>query len=197
MSVSSLRMGILATAMLWIGACGGARVEPPDVKLNPSPKERYEISIEIKNLPDAILGVSGRAQFNIKNRECMPLADRIAGIKPDDRFNPTLAFIHHDKGLYIGHLYADLALSENYYGLGTCEWEMTSVQSLIRTKKLTQYARLPRQEFFSQGEQENLCELPNSEHTEMVCSTSSDQAIIERLSKTSYIVVMKSRKISP
>lgn len=85
MSVFGQQTSLAALMILSVAACGGPRVLPPDVKINPSPKERYEIT-PILEAPPPFSRVTGNADFAIRNKSCMPLEDRIAGIKPQSWF---------------------------------------------------------------------------------------------------------------
>ena len=136
-------------------------VDPPEVRLNPSPQQRYEITLTIED-PPASIEVHGQVQFFITNTDCMPFVDRIAGIKPDSSFRVPLTFEQETATTFVGHFFADALLAENYYGLGECRWNFTSAKALIKIQGVEQSADIPNDLVIAQGTQINLCRRPDS-----------------------------------
>ena len=143
-------------------------VDPPEVRLNPSPQQRYEITLTIED-PPASVEVRGQVQFFITNTDCMPFVDRIAGIKPDSTFRVPLMFEQETATTFVGHFFADALLPENYYGLGECHWNFTSAKAFIETQGIEQSADIPHDLVVAQGTQINLCRRPDSGGTVNLC----------------------------
>lgn len=191
------RAGPAALVMILAGSCGGPRVLPPDVKLNPSPKERYEIALTIESPPGPVRIGDAWAQMDVENPECMPLADRIAGIKPDSTSLQSLSLKPVGDNTYVGYVYADYYLEEDYYEQGICAWKITTIRALIYIGKIEQSAHIDGELVTSQKSALNLCPRPETDPVSPdICSRPRDGNATDNDRKFNYIVVVKSRKIS-
>ena len=191
MSILGKQAGIITALTLVLVACGGSRIEPPEVKLNPSPKQRYEITLVVEDPPERIRAVTGTAQLNVENTDCMPLKDKIAGVKPDSSFGYPIEFKEENEK-FIGHVYADKLLDENYYGLGTCIWSLTGVAVKIQFSKSEQIAVIYGDKIIKEGSQESLCRRDVS--TSFACRIPIGD-VSEEERKSRFPTVLKSRKI--
>lgn len=69
---------IVLSAIL-LGAC--AKVpDSPNAKTNPSPMQRYEITVELVDPPPDIKKITGIARFGVSTRACLPYREKIAGV---------------------------------------------------------------------------------------------------------------------
>nr|EKU9974675.1 hypothetical protein [Stenotrophomonas maltophilia] len=101
-------------------------------KLNPAPKQAYELVLTLKNAPGPFAIVEGVAQYDASNyADCgriLPAtgtAGRITSQEP-----VTLRKIGENE--YRGTFYLDRMQDEDYYGRGVCHWSLTGVGAMLR-----------------------------------------------------------------
>lgn len=101
----------------------GATMTQPDIKQNPNPKMRYEITATIDGAPGPFDRIHGIADYRVTNELCVPPTPVMgARIVPEKR--AELEF-HHDHGnVYRATVYLDLLQDEDYFGKGTCHWAL-------------------------------------------------------------------------
>ncbi|MBC7990086.1 MAG: hypothetical protein H7Y19_10960 [Luteimonas sp.] len=182
-----------AIAALSAVSCGPS-VEPPDVKLNPAPKQRYEITVTIDDPPSEISAVSGRIQYDIENDLCVPIADPIAGVRKYTSFTQPVRFRREGNNRYIGDVYADQLKNENYYGLGVCRWRITGVDADIDIRGSKQHAALDGTFVINQELQINLCRRAYASPASDSCMTYV-KGINDAEKDVSYSVIISSRRI--
>src|ERR1700749_441278 len=91
-------------------ACGVA-MNKPDVKLNPQPRMRYEITIKVDNAPGPFDRVEGVIDYRVSNENCVPLTPVTgATVAPEKRVPIVLP--HSGGNIYKGEIYADLLQDE-------------------------------------------------------------------------------------
>mgnify|MGYP003575224319 CR=1 FL=1 len=110
---------------LTLSACGQA-MRQPDIKLNPHPKMRYEITLAIEDAPGLFDAVDGFSSYQVSNDRCIPLQP-ISGAQHTPRKSAPLSLTRVSDKLYKGTFYVDYLQDENYFGLGVCRWSMTFV----------------------------------------------------------------------
>lgn len=193
---TSLVGGMLATIVFLLAACGAPSPGPPDVRINPAPTQAYEIVLTIPDPPSQVHAVSGQVQFDIEGvkDDCMPYADRIAGIKPKSSFLVPVDFRRREDGTYTGSVYLDWLIDEDYYGLGVCRWKLTGVTADFRTGLLERFAVLRGPQVLAQATQPGLCD--RSMVARDVCLTNKDREVdISAVDlESSFVVTMTSRK---
>lgn len=111
-------------------ACGQS-MKKPDIKLNPDPKLRYEVTLTIdEDVPGSFESVTAYSYYQTDDK-CVPMQP-ISGavLSVDHRVPVTL----HQTGprTYQGTVYLDLLLDEDYYGLGVCRWGLMSFNAQLR-----------------------------------------------------------------
>lgn len=101
-------------------------------KLNPAPKQAYELVLTLKDAPGPFAIVEGVAQYDASNyADCgriLPAtgtAGRITSQEP-----VTLRKIGENE--YRGTFYIDRMQDEDYYGRGVCHWSLTGVGAMLR-----------------------------------------------------------------
>lgn len=101
-------------------------------KLNPAPKQAYELVLTLKDAPGPFAIVEGVAQYDVSNYEdcgrILPAtgtAGRITSQEP-----VTLHKVSENE--YRGTFYLDRMLDEDYYGRGACDWTPTGVGAMLR-----------------------------------------------------------------
>ncbi|RST45009.1 hypothetical protein [Variovorax sp. DXTD-1] len=120
---------LLAITTITTIACGQA-MKKPDIKLNPHPKMRYEITLTIENAPGPFDAVEGSLDYQVQNDRCVPLQP-VSGAKPTPSKHLPLAFTRISDKVYKGEFYADLLQDEDYFGLGICRWSLTFASAYL------------------------------------------------------------------
>lgn len=123
---------ILSLALI-TSACGSP-VKTPDIKQNPHPKMRYEITMTILGAPRPFDAISGFVQYKVSNDRCVPLAPISGATLPPEESVP-LELSHVSDNVYKGALYVDLLQDEDYYGLGICHWAVVAATASLKVKK--------------------------------------------------------------
>lgn len=100
-------------------------VNPSDIKQNPNPKQRYEITMTILGAPGPFDSIEGYMGYDIENKKCIP-EDPVSGKRSMPDATAAFAFIRLSDNIYKGVIYMDYFSDEDYYGLGVCRWQLTS-----------------------------------------------------------------------
>lgn len=126
-NIGSFISMLIYTLCAGCGPAGG--VDPPDVRVNPTPHERQRFIISVTGQSGQVDGVWGRLQYNIANNSCVPVDYKMAlgGIKPSFTMDPSLKIVSVESSTYEGLVYRDLYESSDYYGLGLCRWKLTAI----------------------------------------------------------------------
>ncbi|HKT29207.1 hypothetical protein [Dyella sp.] len=109
----------------------------PDIKHNPHPKMRYEITLTIKDAPGPFDSAEGYVSYEVANEQCAPF-ERFAGIyrtPPSQHLAFSLSRFSNNE--YKGIVYLDLLQDEDYYGFGMCHWSVNSVSAALSYKQVT------------------------------------------------------------
>ncbi|HEX7815552.1 hypothetical protein [Dyella sp.] len=109
----------------------------PEIKENPHPKARYEVTLTIDDAPGPFDTVSGFVQYEVTNTECVPDSDPINRIKKPPRHFPPITFERVNDHQYRGAFYADLMQDEDYYGMGVCHWHVTGAVATLKNHNVT------------------------------------------------------------
>jgi hypothetical protein len=181
-----------AIAALSAASCGPS-VKPPEVELNPAPKQRYAITLTVLDPPGQISSVTGTAQFDIDNEQCVPLADSVAGVRKHTKFMHPITF-HREGGGFVGYVYADQLLNNDYYGLGTCTWSLTGVQTLFHAGKLERATSLRTREIVGDKKVASLCPIQGA--MKDICLTPLDKSLYGN-PQYHFVAILESRRISP
>jgi hypothetical protein len=121
----------LLLSLAAVSACGSS-INTPDIKHNPNPKNRYEITMVIKDAPGPFDSVTGFMQYDVSNEQCAPFEKFIGIYRKPPGQNPPISFTRIGNDEYKGTLYLDLLKDEDYYGKGACHWSM--VAAIVRLK---------------------------------------------------------------
>lgn len=136
----------LAVAMLWIlSACTEHKpVLAPHARINPDPSERYEISLTLLEDPGDITHVTGAMNYTIANRDCLPTDYTMAlgGMKPKFREEKIIPISSLGE-TYTATVYEDFFLSEDYYGLGVCNWKVEGIGISLHRGSVTNVVVVP------------------------------------------------------
>ncbi len=127
-------MSSLILSMTLISSAFGSPMKTPDIKQNPHPKMRYEITMTVQGAPGPFDTVSGFVQYKVSNDRCVPLTPISGATLPPEKSVPLeLSRVGDD--VYKGALYVDLLQDEDYYGLGICHWSVVAATVSLKVKK--------------------------------------------------------------
>lgn len=104
----------------------GKSMKKPNIKLNPHPKMRYEITLTIEGAPGPFDSVNGSAGYEVTNGACVPLTP-FSGAKLTPHKNVPMSLSIVNDTTYKGDIYVDLLTDEDYFGRGLCRWSMRFV----------------------------------------------------------------------
>lgn len=116
---------IAMTCLLGVGGCNSREpVPPPNVKVNANPLKGYKVRLTIPEPPGA-LHVTAEVTYAISNkRDCVPLDYGMAlgGTHPTFREIRVAEIASLSDTEYEMIFFDDAFGSEDYYGLGRCDW---------------------------------------------------------------------------
>lgn len=98
-------------------------MKQPDIKLNPHPKMRYEVTLTIEDAPGPFDAIEGSAGYQVSNDRCVPL-EPFSGAKLTPTKHVPMVLQRVSDKVYKGELYVDLLQDEDYFGRGLCRWSM-------------------------------------------------------------------------
>lgn len=93
---------------------------------NPAPREKYRITMVIKDAPGPFASMKALAQYDVVNKECLSPpknnpGGRTAPVPTEDLEIPLERISDNE---YAATLYADQMLDEDYTGRGVCHWKL-------------------------------------------------------------------------
>lgn len=139
LSSPALRWALPTLVVLVAAGCGSdsnAR-KPPLRKLNPAPTQAYEIRLTLANASDLSSAtdgkspfavVEGTAQFDASNGARCGKSNALSGHVPSLSSHEPFRLSRLSATEYVGTVYADMLLDEDYYGRGVCHWVLTSAR---------------------------------------------------------------------
>ena len=126
----------------------GATMKTPDIKLNPNPRMRYEVTVRIQDAPGPFDTIDGTVDYRVSNEDCVPLTPVTgATVLPSKRVPLKLTAIGDNT--YRGELFADLLQDEDYFGKGICHWSVVAAGVEARIKRMDFAASLPKDHLFA------------------------------------------------
>jgi hypothetical protein len=118
-------------------ATSGAPSKLPQItiKTNPAASQPYRLALKFAGLPAAVNDLKGSLDFEVSNRDCVPLdyERAVGGVLLTPQHSLPVEFSRSDDGGYTAMVYADALLNEDYYGLGVCEWSLISASVRFRS----------------------------------------------------------------
>jgi hypothetical protein len=120
---------LLAMA-LTTGCSSMSHGDPDHPEKNPHPVQRYEI-IATAQAPGPWDSVKGYLTYEVVNAECTP-ENKFLGvhIMPRD-VGLDIEMTRVDETTWKGYFYRDYLMNDDYHGLGTCLWDVTSVAGVF------------------------------------------------------------------
>ena len=109
-------------------------MKTPNIKQNPHPTKRYEITMTIEGAPGPFDSINGYVLYQVDNEECVPVQP-FSGARLAQRKSIPLA-LTRTGNVYKGTFYGDQLQDDDYFGLGTCHWAIASAGATINVKKV-------------------------------------------------------------
>ncbi|EHK66527.1 putative secreted protein [Achromobacter arsenitoxydans SY8] len=135
-------------------------------KLNPAPTHAYEIRLTLSNASDLSSAADGKspftvvegvAQFDASNAARCGRSNALAGNVPTLSSHEPFRLSRISATEYIGTVYADMLLDEDYYGRGVCHWQLTEARVAVSAQTDSADSRfvagLPAQKVLAAGTQ--------------------------------------------
>ena len=124
-----LTSALLLSLVLVTSACESS-MKTPDIKQNPHPTKRYEITLTIKDAPGPFDSVTGFVQYKVSNDKCVPLQP-VSGATLAPEYQASLELRRAGDNIYQGYIYTDLLQDENYFDMGVCHWEVVAAVAVL------------------------------------------------------------------
>jgi len=127
-----LRRALPVLAFAFLTSAYASAMKNPEIKHNPAPKKRYDITLTIDSAPGPFDSITGFVEYKVRNDECVPL-EPVSGatIAPEEKV--PVVFKHEKGDVYIGTIYADLIQDEDYFGLGVCHWQVVAASAVLKS----------------------------------------------------------------
>jgi len=155
LSLPALRWALPTLVLLAAAGCGSnfadspakadtaSNAHTPLRKLNPAPTQAYEIRLTLANASDLsspadgkspFTVVEGTVQFDASNGARCGKSNALSGHVPTLSSHEPLPLSRISATEYVGTVYADMLLDEDYYGRGVCHWELTEARVALRAR---------------------------------------------------------------
>jgi len=116
-------------------ACGQA-MKQPDIKLNPHPKMRYEITLTVEDAPGPFDAVEGVVFYKVADSHCVPIVYENGSFFALGKHMP-FALRRISDVVYKGEFFTDFLVDEDYFGKGTCHWVVGLVSANLKKASVT------------------------------------------------------------
>ncbi|WP_196297144.1 hypothetical protein [Xanthomonas albilineans] len=93
--------------------------------LNPHPVKRYEV-IATSHAPGPWDSIKGYIHYDVINTKCVPMIPFL-GVQHTPNTGLDIPMTRVDDHTWKGYFYRDALLDEDYFKLGACHWDVTSV----------------------------------------------------------------------
>lgn len=126
----------ITLAVVLIARLIGPYMDTLNVKENPHPKMRYDITLTVDGAPGPFDSVEGRALYKVSSLDCVPIKGYPMNpmrIPPDKRIPITFKRITDRE--YRATIYLDRWLDEDYFGLGVCRWSLVSMTTFLKANE--------------------------------------------------------------
>lgn len=172
-----------------------------NIRRNPAPQQRYEVTLEIKDAPGPFEVVEGFMQYDVNDRSCVPKAP-VTGASVHLTEDIPTEFVRIADNIYRATVFTDLLLDDDYFGLGICRWEFMAVRGELKVKsnyETTFVPTLGRDNF--QTQQPELMFFPKETYTTERLGYPMFGIGLDMLKpeyrNTKFTITMTARKIQP
>ncbi|WP_232148813.1 hypothetical protein [Luteimonas fraxinea] len=101
-------------------------------KLNPAPKNAYDIRVVLKDAPGPFAQIDAAAQYDVENAGECGEPQPLSGAVPRISTNEPVALKRVSDTEFVGRVFADQVLDEDYYGRGVCHWKFIETRVSLR-----------------------------------------------------------------
>ncbi|HBP03370.1 MAG TPA: hypothetical protein DD677_09600 [Stenotrophomonas sp.] len=101
-------------------------------KLNPAPKQGYELVLTLKDAPGPFTVVEGVAQYDVSNHKDCGRVLRATGTASRITSQELVTLRKVGENEYRGTFYLDRMQDQDYYDRGVCHWTLTGVGAMLR-----------------------------------------------------------------
>ena len=140
---------VTLSATLLASGCGSS-MKNPDIKQNPYPKMRYEITLTVQDAPGRFDSADISVRYRVRNDSCVPLQP-ISGARLSPEKEISVPLEHVDRNTYRGLFYTDALQEEDYFGLGVCHWEVNIIGFRLNNGKTRFRSFAPAADIANQG----------------------------------------------
>lgn len=147
LSSPALRWALPTLVLLATAGCGSnyadSQAKAPLRKLNPAPTQAYEIRLTLANASDLSSAADGKSpftvvegtvQFDASNGARCGKSNALSGHVPTLSSHEPFRLSRVSATEYVGTVYADMLLDEDYYGRGVCHWALTEARVAFRAR---------------------------------------------------------------
>lgn len=117
-------------------ACGSSTMTTYDIKINPHPTKRYELTVTIKDAPGPFDSMQTYVLYDVTDPFCVPTRPGSGATNAPNKSVP-LTLTKTGENTYTGTFYSDLIKDEDYSGKGVCHWKLSAVSMYLQHNKLT------------------------------------------------------------
>ncbi|MDC7806177.1 hypothetical protein PQS31_04985 [Luteimonas sp BLCC-B24] len=100
--------------------------------LNPAPRDAYDIRVVLRGAPGPFAEIDAAAQYDVTNAgECgepQPLSGAVPRISTTEK----VALTRVSDTEFVGRVFMDQVLDEDYYGRGVCHWKFVETRVSMR-----------------------------------------------------------------
>jgi len=147
LSSPALRWALPTLVLLAAAGCGSnyadSSAKAPLRKLNPAPTQAYEIRLTLANASDVSSAADGKSpftvvegtvQFDASNGARCGKSNALSGHVPTLSSHEPFRLSRISATEYVGTVYADMLIDEDYYGRGVCHWALTETRVALRAR---------------------------------------------------------------
>lgn len=147
LSPPALRWALPTLVLLAATGCESSFADSPAKaplrKLHPVPTQAYEIRLTLANASDLSSAADGKSpftvvegtvQFDASNGARCGKSNALSGHVPTLSSHEPFRLSRISATEYVGTVYADMLLDEDYYGRGVCHWALTEARVALRAR---------------------------------------------------------------
>lgn len=106
-------------------ATGETSQQTPQYRLNPAPKQGYEVVAHIVGAPGPLKPLGATARYQAQG--CSYVTNAWAGARGVPEMVLPLKLVSQDGTRYVATFYRDAMQDADYFGNGTCHWDLTGI----------------------------------------------------------------------
>jgi hypothetical protein len=124
------QMTVAAALAAGVAASGCSHPDPKQPKLNPHPKQVYEITLTVHDAPGPFESATFFVYYEVPDSPCLPRNTWVGAPTDTPTFTaPVEQMKRVGDNVYQGQVTLDLLEDEDYYGKGVCRWTNNMVNA--------------------------------------------------------------------